>query len=116
MRAFFPLALLSAACSSHAPAPARGVGTPQDASQTGAEAGDEHPSDAAFSPGPSDAAALADAALRDASADQPLTTPLDTWTFLPIDGAKCGNGTPTGIGVNRSTQSRDLVIMLEGGG
>ena len=41
---------------------------------------------------------------------------MDTWTFLPVDGTACGNGTPTGIGVNRSATSNDLVILIEGGG
>ncbi|MGC3958041.1 MAG: pectin acetylesterase-family hydrolase [Verrucomicrobiota bacterium] len=41
---------------------------------------------------------------------------MDTWTFLPVAGAQCANGTPTGVGVNRSTLSANLVIMLEGGG
>ncbi len=42
------------------------------------------------------------------------TTPKQ-WEYVPIDGAQCMNGTPTGIGVNLGT-SGDLVIYLEGGG
>ncbi|HSN28338.1 MAG TPA: pectin acetylesterase-family hydrolase [Kofleriaceae bacterium] len=42
------------------------------------------------------------------------TTPKQ-WTYVPIDGAQCINGSPTGIGVNLGT-SGDLVIYLEGGG
>src|SRR6478752_8591829 len=42
------------------------------------------------------------------------TTP-KTWQYVPVDGAQCMNGTPTGIGVNLGT-SGDLVIYLEGGG
>ncbi len=52
----------------------------------------------------------------DAGSLQPITTPVDQWTWLPIEGAHCANGTPTGIGINRSTMSNDLVIMFEGGG
>src|SRR5436190_15002914 len=42
------------------------------------------------------------------------TTPKD-WVYVPVDGAKCMNNTPTGIGVNLGT-SGDLVIYMEGGG
>ena len=42
------------------------------------------------------------------------TTPKE-WVFVPVDGAKCMNGSPTGIGVNLGT-SGDLVIYMEGGG
>jgi hypothetical protein len=42
------------------------------------------------------------------------TTPKE-WVYVPVDGAQCMNGTPTGVGVNLGT-SGDLVIYLEGGG
>jgi hypothetical protein len=42
------------------------------------------------------------------------TTPKQ-WQYVPIDGAQCIDGSPTGIGVNLGT-SGDLVIYLEGGG
>jgi hypothetical protein len=42
------------------------------------------------------------------------TTP-KTWEYVAIDGAKCMDGSPTGIGVNLGT-SGDLVIYMEGGG
>ena len=42
------------------------------------------------------------------------TTPKQ-WTYVPIDGDQCIDGSPTGIGVNLGT-SGDLVIYLEGGG
>jgi len=42
------------------------------------------------------------------------TTP-HQWVYVPVDGARCMNGSPTGIGVNLGT-SGDLVIYLEGGG
>lgn len=42
------------------------------------------------------------------------TTPAD-WVYVPVDGARCMNNTPTGLGVNLGT-SGDLVIYMEGGG
>jgi hypothetical protein len=42
------------------------------------------------------------------------TTPKQ-WVYVPVDGARCMNNTPTGIGVNLGT-SGDLVIYMEGGG
>jgi hypothetical protein len=42
------------------------------------------------------------------------TTPKQ-WQYVPIEGATCMNGTPTGLGINLGT-SGDLVIYLEGGG
>jgi hypothetical protein len=42
------------------------------------------------------------------------TTP-NQWVYVPVDGSKCLDNSPTGIGVNLGT-SGDLVIYLEGGG
>jgi hypothetical protein len=42
------------------------------------------------------------------------TTP-KTWEYVPIPGAQCMNGTPTGLGVNLGT-SGEVVIYMEGGG
>jgi hypothetical protein len=39
-----------------------------------------------------------------------------TWKWIPIDGAICRNGSPTGIGVNVGSTSEKLMIFLEGGG
>ena len=44
-----------------------------------------------------------------------LGTPQHQWTYVPIDGSQCIDGSPTGIGVNLGT-SGDLVIYMEGGG
>jgi len=44
-----------------------------------------------------------------------LGTAPKTWAFVPITGAKCMDGSDTGIGVNLGTNG-DLVIYLEGGG
>ncbi len=38
------------------------------------------------------------------------------WTFVPIEGSRCMDGSPTGIGMNLSRSSDKLVIMYEGGG
>jgi len=43
-------------------------------------------------------------------------TPAGTWTWVEIPGTMCANGTPAGIGVNRSTQSGDLFVLFQGGG
>lgn len=53
------------------------------------------------------------------AADAPsLDTPANTWTWVEIPGTMCANGTPAGIGVNRSTESGggDLFILFQGGG
>ena len=42
------------------------------------------------------------------------TTPKE-WIYVPVDGTKCLDNSPTGIGVNLGT-SGDLVIYMEGGG
>lgn len=42
------------------------------------------------------------------------TTPKE-WVYVPVDGTRCLDGSPTGIGVNLGT-SGDLVIYMEGGG
>ncbi len=39
-----------------------------------------------------------------------------TWTWVPVPGAVCGNGAETGMGVNVTTASNDVVIFLNGGG
>jgi hypothetical protein len=51
-----------------------------------------------------------------ADAGTPLTAPLETWTWADFPASRCGNGAPTGLGVNRTTRSRDLLIYLQGGG
>src|SRR5690349_14903977 len=39
-----------------------------------------------------------------------------TWTWIPIEGSRCMDGSETGIGVNLRRDSGKLVIMYEGGG
>lgn len=43
-------------------------------------------------------------------------TPTEEWTWVPIDGTVCADGTTAGVGVNFTTQSRDLVIFFQGNG
>lgn len=43
-------------------------------------------------------------------------TPADTWTWVEIPGTTCANGSPFGIGVNRSTVSDDVTVFFAGGG
>jgi hypothetical protein len=38
------------------------------------------------------------------------------WTWVPVDGAVCRDGSPTGFFVRFSSASRSLMIYLEGGG
>jgi hypothetical protein len=42
------------------------------------------------------------------------TTP-KKWEYVPVDGAKCMDGSATGVGVNLGT-SGDVVLYMEGGG
>jgi hypothetical protein len=117
MRASLSLALTLTACGSHSASDPQ-AGAARDAALL-PESADAAAADGATRDAASlDASQAADAGDANASVSnsEPLDTPLDTWTFLPIAGARCGNGTATGIGVNRSNQSADLVIMLEGGG
>lgn len=46
----------------------------------------------------------------------PISAPAETWTFVPFDNAFCGDGSTTGIGVNLTDKSKNLVIFLMGGG
>ncbi len=46
----------------------------------------------------------------------PLVAPDDAWTWLDVPGTECANGTPTGVGVNFSHRTDDVLIFLEGGG
>jgi hypothetical protein len=67
--------------------------------------------------GASDAAVAIDATTADAPvAPQPIVAPPDTWTFIPIEGARCAQGGATGIIVRLRPGSRDLLLYFEGGG
>jgi Pectinacetylesterase len=52
----------------------------------------------------------------DAGWGQPITAPNETWTFVAFPEARCGNGISTGIAVNLTTRSKDVVLYLQGGG
>lgn len=43
-------------------------------------------------------------------------TDRERWVFEPFPDAFCGRGTPTGLGLNFTAQSRDVLIYFEGGG
>ena len=44
-----------------------------------------------------------------------IMAPDNTWTYVPFPGAVCMNGTPTGIGINKTSASKNLVIFMQGG-
>jgi len=48
---------------------------------------------------------------------EPFTgLPANSWTLQYVNGAKCRNGQPAGVGINPSPGSDKLLIYLEGGG
>lgn len=53
---------------------------------------------------------------KPAPAGAPITATERRWTWVPIPGTRCMDGSETGIGVNLSSASSDVVIVLEGGG
>lgn len=61
------------------------------------------------------AAACSGSGTEDSGGPPTLGTTPRQWVYMPVEGSKCMNGSPTGIGVNLGT-SGDLVIYLEGGG
>src|SRR5450755_3874728 len=46
----------------------------------------------------------------------PFGTPVGQWTWVDVPGMECGNGVASGIGVNRSDTSADVLVFFEGGG
>ncbi len=56
----------------------------------------------------------ADAPAADASGA--ITAPPGTWTWVAIDGMACGDGSPTGIGVNLVDTTDRVMIYMQGGG
>jgi hypothetical protein len=61
-------------------------------------------------PGPGDP----DAEITDNTPDIPGE--VGTWTWLPVPGTQCMDGSETGLGVNLAESSGDVLIMMEGGG
>jgi hypothetical protein len=45
----------------------------------------------------------------------PIDAPDGEWTYVAFPDAKCMNDTPTGIGINKTSASEDVVIYLAGG-
>ncbi len=41
--------------------------------------------------------------------------PLERWAFIPFDDTACGDGSPTGLAVNRGS-GPDLLVFFDGGG
>src|SRR5687767_3519934 len=46
----------------------------------------------------------------DGAAIKPIDAPPGEWTWIPVDGAKCRDGSPTGFGVRPQTGSKKLVL------
>lgn len=63
-----------------------------------------------------DAGFAADAGMSTDAGPGAIVAPAETWTWVDFSASRCGNGAPTGIAVNPSTQSTDVFIYLEGGG
>lgn len=53
---------------------------------------------------------------KPAPAGAPILAEERKWTWVPIEGTRCMDGSETGIGVSLSSRSKDVVIVLEGGG
>lgn len=47
---------------------------------------------------------------------EPLNAALKAWTWVDFPESACGNGQPTGIGVNLSEDSKDVLVFVQGGG
>jgi hypothetical protein len=64
------------------------------------------------------AAALGCSGSDDAAQGDPSGSELtsNAWNWVPIDGAKCRDGSSTGIGINPNPASDKLVILLDEGG
>lgn len=45
-----------------------------------------------------------------------IVAPNETWTWVPVDGMQCADGSPTGIGVNLTDRSDRVMVFLQGGG
>lgn len=55
-----------------------------------------------------------DAGVPDAG--MPILAPVETWTWAGFPDSACGNGVPTGVGVNATNRSKDVFLFLMGGG
>lgn len=55
-------------------------------------------------------------AAEDAPVDAPDLPADETWRWVPVPGMTCGNGSPTGVGVNVTDRSDRVLVFLLGGG
>ncbi len=60
-------------------------------------------------------------AMAEATVDAPPADPVEAaqprqWTWVPVEGARCLNGSPTGVGLNLAPGSDGLVVFFMGGG
>jgi hypothetical protein len=65
-------------------------------------------------PAPPDGGAPRDA--QTTTDARPFAAPADTWTWMPVPGMACGNGSATGVGVNLRPGATKLFVFLQGGG
>ncbi|MEO6954420.1 MAG: pectin acetylesterase-family hydrolase [Polyangia bacterium] len=50
------------------------------------------------------------------AAAEPIVAPESKWTWIPVEGAVCSDGSQTGIGVNPGPDPSKMIIYLDGGG
>ncbi len=66
-------------------------------------------------PNAADGGGAADTGSTPATGTGAFTSPAGEWTWNAVEGMECGNGAPTGVGVNVGTSDR-VVVFFEGGG
>lgn len=49
-------------------------------------------------------------------AGMPILSPAEVWQWADFPDSACGNGAPTGLGVNWTNRSKDVFLYLQGGG
>lgn len=65
---------------------------------------------------PGDVTADAGTPEVDAGPAMPIEAPADQWTWVPVEGARCGNGSTAGIGINPRANAEHVLVFLMGGG
>lgn len=45
-----------------------------------------------------------------------IAAPAETWTWVDFPDTTCGNGQPTGLAVNLTSRSQDVLVYFQGGG
>jgi len=61
-------------------------------------------------------AACGSPAVGGPTADAPIASPNEQWLWIDFPNAVCGSGLTTGLGVNQTTRTTDVVIFMMGGG